>query len=119
MANFKTIKSASYIYDLTMKMWDKYKKELEMNFFMSKYENLVENFDDQISKILNFLELKWDENLKNYRNTALKRRKINTPSSSQVVQPIYKSSMDKWKNYEKYFEDSHEYLQKWLCYFEY
>ena len=119
MANFKTIKSASYIYDLTMKMWDKYKKELEMNFFMSKYENLVENFDDQISKILNFLELEWDKNLKNYRNTALKRRKINTPSSSQVVQPIYKSSMEKWKNYEKYFEDSHEYLQKWLLYFKY
>ena len=68
---------------------------------------------------MNFLEIEWDSNIKNYRETALSRQKINTPSSSQVVQPIYKSSIAKWENYKKYFYDCHVFLEEWVKYFEY
>ena len=119
MSNFRSIESASKIYDLTMNMWIDYKAKLRMNFITSKYEDLIDDFDTHISRILNFLNLKWDENIKNYRDTAYKRKKINTPSSSQVVQPLYKSSIDKWKNYEKFFENSKYYLDKWKDYFKY
>ena len=119
MANFRSIESASRIYDLTMSIWLNYKKKLKMNYITSKYEDLIENFDKHILKILNFLDVSWDENIKNYRITAHERGKINTPSSSQVVQPLYKSSIDKWKNYEKYFKNSNNYLDKWIKYFNY
>ena len=119
MSNFRSIESASKIYDLTMKMWIDYKSKLKMNFITSKYEDLIDDFNNHISGILDFLEVKWDANIKNYRNTALKREKINTPSSSQVVQPLYKSSINKWKNYEKYFKNSNQYLDKWITYFGY
>ena len=119
MANFTTLKSSAQIYDLTMQMWVLYKKNLKLDFVMSKYETLIDNFDDHINKILDFLDLDWDENIKNYRKTALKREKINTPSSSQVVQPLYKTSIAKWKNYKKYFSDSKIYLDKWSRYFGY
>ena len=119
MANFRSINSASEIYDLTMSMWLDYKDKLKMDYITSKYEDLVNDFDDHILKILDFLGLGWDENIKNYRNTAYKRGKINTPSSSQVIQPIYKSSIEKWKNYEKYFNNSNKYLDKWKRYFKY
>ena len=119
MANFRSIESASKIYDLTMSVWLDYKDKLKMNYITSKYEDLIEDFDNHILKILNFLDVSWDENIKNYRNTAHKRGKINTPSSSQVVQPIYKSSIDKWKNYEKHFKNSNQYLDKWISYFKY
>ena len=102
MSNFRSIESASKIYDLTMKMWIDYKSKLKMNFITSKYEDLIEDFDNHILKILNFLNISWDENIKNYRNTAHERGKINTPSSSQVVQPLYNSSIEKWKNYFNY-----------------
>ena len=119
MSNFRSIESASLIYDLTMNIWTDYKKKLKMNFITSKYEDLIVDFDKHILKILNFLNINWDENIKNYRNTANKRGKINTPSSSQVIQPIYKTSIEKWKNYEKYFKNSNQYLQKWKIYFKY
>ena len=119
MANFRSIESASRIYDLTMSIWLDYKEKLKMNHITSKYEDLIEDFDKHILKILNFLDVSWDENIKNYRNTAHDRGKINTPSSSQVVQPLYKSSIDKWKNYEKYFKNSNRYLHKWISYFKY
>ena len=90
-----------------------------MEYVTSKYENLINDFDNHILTILDFLDVNWDENIKNYRNTAFKRGKINTPSSSQVVQPLYKSSIEKWINYEKYFKKSSQYLQKWKDYFKY
>ena len=119
MANFRSIESASRIYDLTMSIWLDYKAKLKMDYVTSKYEDLLEDFDKHILKILNFLDISWDENIKNYRNTAQKRGKINTPSSSQVVQPLYKSSIAKWKNYENYFTNSKKYLDKWINYFNY
>ncbi len=119
MSTFRSIESASEIYDLTMSVWLEYKEKLRMNYITSKYEDLIDDFDKHISKILNFLEVSWDQNIKNYRNTAQKRVKINTPSSSQVVQPIYKTSIEKWKNYEKYFKNSNRYLAKWKKYFNY
>ena len=119
MSNFLTIESASEIYDLTMTVWKDYKAKLKMNYISSKYEDLIDDFDKHISKILDFLDISWDENIKNYRNTAHKRGKINTPSSSQVIQPLYKSSIKKWKNYEKYFKNSNKYLLKWESYFKY
>jgi len=119
MANLRSIDSASEIYDLTMNMWVDYKDTLKMDYITSKYEDLVNDFENHILRILEFLEVSWDENIKNYRNTAYKRGKINTPSSSQVIQPIYKSSIKKWKNYEKYFKNSNQYLNKWKRFFKY
>ena len=119
MSNFRSLDSASKIYDLTMSVWLDYKKKLKINYITSKYEDLIEDFDSHILKVLNFLDVTWDENIKNYRNTAHKRAKINTPSSSQVVQPLYKSSIAKWKNYENYFTHSKKYLDKWRNYFKY
>ena len=119
MANFQSIDSTAKIYDLTMNMWVDYKDKLDIKYVMSKYEDLIEDFDTNILKVLNFLNLEWNKNIKNYRDTALKREKINTPSSSQVIQPLYKTSIEKWKYYEKFFKDSHNYLDKWRKYFNY
>ena len=68
---------------------------------------------------MDFLEIEWNSKIKNYRETALSRIKINTPSSSQVVQPLYRSSIAKWKNYKNYFDDCHVFLKNWVDYFNY
>ena len=119
MANLRSLRESSEIYDLTMKMWVRYKENLNLNFTMSKYESLIDNFEVQTKKIMDFLEIKWNSNIKNYRETALNRIKINTPSSSQVVQPLYKTSIAKWENYKPYFEDCHVFLENWVKYFNY
>ena len=119
MSNLVSLKLSSIMYDQVMNAWDIYKNNLPLDFITSKYEHLIEDFNDHTLKILEFLGVGWDENVRNYRKTALERGKINTPSSSQVVQPLYKSSISKWKNYEKYFSDCHQYLEKWISYFDY
>ena len=119
MANLVSLKSSSKMYDQVMDAWDIYQTNIPLNFITSKYEHLVKDFEQHTLKILKFLDVSWDENIKNYRKTAIDRNKINTPSSSQVIEPLYKSSIEKWKNYKKYFEDCHQYLDKWVCYFDY
>tara|TARA_B100000214_G_scaffold290087_1_gene219778 strand:+ start:1361 stop:2002 length:642 start_codon:yes stop_codon:yes gene_type:complete len=119
MANLVSLKLSSIMYDQVINSWDIYKKNLPLDFITSKYEHLIEDFDNHIMKVLKFLGVGWDENVRNYKKTALERVRINTPSSSQVVQALYNSSIDKWKNYEKYFEDCHQYLEKWVLYFDY
>ena len=55
MANFTSLKTSSIIYDKVMSGWDLYKKHLSFEYIESKYENLIEDFDDQTLKILQFL----------------------------------------------------------------
>ena len=119
MAHLRSLRESSEIYDLTMKMWVRYKEELNLVYKMSKYESLIGNFEIHTKEIMDFLNIEWNSSIKNYRATALSRDKINTPSSSQVVQPLYKSSISKWKNYKAYFDNCHIYLEEWVKYFNY
>jgi len=66
-----------------------------------------------------FLDLEWEENLNEYRKTAIERGKINTPSYSQVVQPLYKDATYRWKNYKTYFEAYNDQIQPWIELFGY
>ena len=52
-------------------------------------------------------------------NGAKNRVDISTPSYNQVTSPLYLRSIDRWKNYEKHFKDSKEYLDKWVNQFDY
>ena len=53
-----------------MDAWDIYKNNLTLDFLTSKYENLIEDFDNHTLKILEFLGVGWDENIKNYKLTG-------------------------------------------------
>ena len=67
-----------------------------------KYENLINNSETEIKKLLQFCELNWDQKcLKFYEN----KRKVSTASVVQVRKPIYKSSVAKWKSYTKSLEE--------------
>jgi hypothetical protein len=41
-------------------------------------------------------------------------RDINTPSASQVIQPLYTSSIGKWKHYQEWTGSSLDPLSKWV-----
>ena len=74
--------------------------------FNIKYENLINNTEIEIKNLIRFCNLNWsDKCLKFYDN----KRPIKTASSTQARSKIYKSSINSWKNYEKYLN---EYLVK-------
>ena len=64
-----------------------------------QYENLIANQEKETRELLDYCGLEWeDECLKFYET----KRSINTASSEQVRQPIYKGAMHAWKNYESH-----------------
>ena len=119
MANFTTLEKSVDFYDKVMTGWGNYNEDLNIDYTISKYEDLIEDFDESILKVLKHLNLTWDNSVRDYRNTAMNRVFIKTPSSSQVVQPLYKTSVGRWKKYEKHFAKHMEKLYPWIDHFGY
>ena len=119
MANLTNFDDATNLYDLVMNLWLKYNETLSVNVQIIKYENVVENFDESINNLLNFLELEWDDKVKEYYKTAENRGMINTPSYNQVNMPLYNKSINRWKNYANKFLNNKKILDKWTKKFDY
>jgi hypothetical protein len=64
------------------------------------------------------LNIDWDDVIFDYRERS-RESKISTPSYSQVVKPLYKSSIYRWKNYQDYLLPHKNIVEKWLLHFEY
>ena len=61
------------------------------------YENLVDDFEPEVRRLLDFLGLPFDEAcLRFFEN----RRAVHTPSSEQVRRPINREGVERWRNYE-------------------
>ena len=69
--------------------------------------------------VFKFMNLKWSNELINFYKTAKKRDIIRTASYKQVIQPIYKSSLYKWKNYKSEIETIFPQVSKWIKYYNY
>jgi len=119
MMNFISLEDASNFYDLSMSLYKRYYKFFKSNIFEIKYEDVVTNFDHSIKKLLEFLNLDWEEGVKKFYQTASKRGIISTPSYNQVNKPIYRKSINRWKNYEDKFENIKPKLNKWINEFKY
>ena len=105
MSNFLDLNDASNLYKNTMNLWNQYISVLKVSYVSIKYEDLVNDLRSSVEIVLNFVDLKWDESLINYKETALDRGKISTPSYYQVIQPIYKNARYRWERYKKYLSD--------------
>lgn len=68
-------------------------------FLELPYEQLVEDQEGWSRKIIEFIGLEWNESCLAYHKNE---RKIGTASNWQARQPIYKSSKERWRNYEQY-----------------
>ncbi|QFY88954.2 sulfotransferase [Magnetovirga frankeli] len=62
-----------------------------------RYEELVEDPETWSRRLIDFIGLEWDDNCLNFHQTE---RRVGTASNWQVRQPIYKTSKDRWRNYE-------------------
>lgn len=63
-----------------------------------EYENLVRDQRGETGKLLRFCNLEWEDNCLDFYNS---KSRVLTVSRFQVRQPIYTSSVQKWKRYEK------------------
>ena len=101
MANMVDLDRTVDFYCMVMEVLELCKQRYQLDMHSIRYEDLVVDFTGNISQLLTFLDLSWEEQLKGYQETAIAREKINTPSYSQVIKPIYDSASYRWKKYEQ------------------
>ncbi len=78
---------------------DHWRRVLPQPMLEVQYEDLVADQEGMTRKILNFCGLEWDDRCLAFYKTE---RVIHTASRSQVRRPIYKSSVGRWKRYERH-----------------
>ena len=84
------------LYDDLMKYWTNFLPDF---IYDIKYENLISNTETEIQNLLSNCDLDWSNDCLNFHNN---KRPIKTASAVQARSKIYNSSIDSWKNYEKY-----------------
>ena len=110
-------KGQSWSYDLFeigeyyleyQRMMDHWHQVIPGEILDLKYDNLINNQQHETERLLNYCGLEWEEGCLKFYET---KRSINTASSEQVRQPIYKGAMNAWKNYESHIEPLIETLE--------
>ncbi len=86
------------LYQETIKYWETLIPDSILDV---EYERIIADPEAETRKILDFCDLQWDENCREFYKT---KRTVSTASAMQVRKPIYKSSLAMWKNYEKNLE---------------
>jgi tetratricopeptide (TPR) repeat protein len=67
-----------------------------------QYEDVVNDTESQIRRILDYCGLPFEQGCLEFYRTD---RAIRTPSSEQVRQPIYRGGLDMWRNYEPHLDE--------------
>jgi tetratricopeptide (TPR) repeat protein len=98
-ANLGDLPTATRIYNLVMGSWLRCCRHLPLKVHVLRYENLVEDKAREIHTLLEFLETAWMENLSDHTAHARARGRIYTPSYHQVIQPVYRDALGRWKRY--------------------
>ena len=62
-----------------------------------KYESMVGDIEGETRRLLEFLGLPWDDRCLDFHKTE---RRVNSASATQVRQPLYQTSLGRWKRYE-------------------
>ena len=65
------------------------------------YEQLVTQPEPQIRRLLGFCELPWSDDCLDFH---LNKRVVTTASNWQIRRPIYRSSVQRWRNYDQFLE---------------
>jgi len=65
------------------------------------YEYMVTDLEEQSKRLAKKIGVEWSSKCLKFYKT---KRPVRTASISQVRQPIYNSSLDRWKKYEKYLQ---------------
>lgn len=83
-------------YEKLMSHWD---RVLPGQILRVQHEDLLDDLEGQVRRILDYCGLEFEANCLRFYKT---KRAIKTPSSEQVRQPLYRSAMEQWRNYQEY-----------------
>ncbi len=113
-----TWQGTAQFYGLVMDWWLTVKPKLTLDFVEFRYEDAIFQFELTFKKVFGHLSLEWDPAVAEFHKKAAGRY-IASPSSSQVTQPLYSSSVGRWRHYTTEFAAISPLLQPYIDAFGY
>jgi len=96
-------------YVALMDHWDK----VLPNFVLRvQHEDVVEDLETQVRRMLDFCGLPFEQSCVDFHEN---KRSVRTPSAEQVRQPIFRTALDAWQNYEPWLQPLKASLGADLC----
>ncbi len=82
------------------RLMDHWRKVLPGDAFLDiNYEDIVADQEKQARRLLDYCGLEWDPACLDFHKT---KRQVRTASVTQVRQPIYNTSVERWRKYERF-----------------
>ena len=102
---------AGSYYNSYVKLMDHWDKVLPNKILRVNNEDIIDDLEGQVIRMLDFLDLPFEESCINFHQT---KRSVATASSEQVRQPIYTKSLNTWKKFESHIDPLIEILEPLL-----
>lgn len=119
MDNFTTMEDACRLYDFTMGQWFKTHSLESERVCYVRYDRLVEDLQQEITRTLRFVGAEWDQSVLQFAKRADERRN-RTPSYQKVRQGVSIGVQTSWRNYEFLFRKPYaRQLDRWVKHFGY
>jgi tetratricopeptide (TPR) repeat protein len=116
MAEFLTLDSAARYYDQVMRLATLYEDLLELPVHIVRHEAVVADFDGEIGKALEFIELNWRPEVRDFAERAISAR---TPSATQLAGGLDAKGVGAWRRFERQMAPVLPILAPWAERFGY
>ena len=91
---------------------------MTLDFIEFRYEDAIADFESTFRMVFAFLGVAWNPVVINFHKNAAEKF-IATPSRTQVSQPLYSSSVNRWRYFESEFTSVSELLNPFISAFDY
>ena len=105
-------------YAQMMRWWMHVRGMLTLSYAELRYEDLVADFETSFRKIFELIGVEWNPVVAEFHKQAAGKY-IATPSRTQVSQPLYSTSVARWRRYERHFAGAAPTLAPFLDAFGY
>ena len=118
MTNFNELQSSVQLYELVMEYWLHCRQNMALPWIEFRYEDLTRDFEACSRRVLDFIDIPWSDDIKQYRDGIL-ARPITTPGFRDMTIPMYTHAVGRWLKYRQHLEPTYEPLEPFIGDFGY
>ncbi len=106
------------LYGQVMDFWLRIRERLALRWRLLRYEDAVSDFEGTFRPLFEFVGLDWRPEVIDFHRQAAGRY-VASPSRNQVAQPLYRSSVARWRRYERQMAPVQAALAPFVAHFGY
>lgn len=116
---FLTIEGTAEEYASMMGFWRGMSDRLPTGAAIEvRYEDLVDDLASVSKRVLEFLNLPWDDRVMRFNEHA-RQKLVRSPTYAEVARPISRGAIGRWRHYQKYLEPALAALEPFVKAFGY